>query len=108
MGWCKGSDLANGIWDEVRHHIPEGERRGVARKLVALLEDMDWDTQDESPLLMADGGFDYGLATKNLGETCGNGDCPNEAVWWGGVGNLRVQSCNKCVVGIEGAVLIYE
>lgn len=108
MGWCKGSSLANGIWDEVRHHIPEGERRKVAQKLVGLLEDMDWDTQNESPLLMADGGLDYWLDTEDFGYSCGNDNCPNKAVWRGTVGNLSVKSCNKCVIGIEGPVLLYE
>jgi len=52
MGWAGGSYVANELWDGLRGLIPTQSRQTAARRIVAVLEGEDWDTQDESEPLM--------------------------------------------------------
>jgi hypothetical protein len=57
MGWASGSQLAEDVWDLVRHYIPPGELRAkTARRIVDLFERMDCDTIDEAQHLCEDAG----------------------------------------------------
>lgn len=39
MNWSSGTELAEKLWDTVREHIPEAERREIAEKWV---REFDW------------------------------------------------------------------
>jgi len=54
MGWAKGSELAEVVWDLVRDFIPADRRAGIARRFIDHFEDMDCDTIDECETLCAD------------------------------------------------------
>jgi hypothetical protein len=47
MGWASGSELADGVWDAVKEHIPEEKKQEVALRIVNLFEGEDCDTLDE-------------------------------------------------------------
>ncbi len=47
MGWSGGTDVFRGLWGAVRDFIPEDRHEVIARKVVEVLEEMDWDTVDE-------------------------------------------------------------
>lgn len=57
MGWAGGSELAGDIWDVVRKHIPESNRRRVALTICQLFEDHDCDTLQEAEELWEDAGL---------------------------------------------------
>jgi hypothetical protein len=48
MGWARGADVMHGII-EAAHDLPMGAlmRNALYLKVIPLLEDEDWDTQDE-------------------------------------------------------------
>lgn len=48
MGWSGGTDVADGVWDAVKHYIPKAEKPKVANQIIEVLEDMDWDNLEES------------------------------------------------------------
>jgi hypothetical protein len=52
MGWANGSELAEGIWLEIRKYIPKDKKQKVARKLIDMFEDMDCDTINECETLL--------------------------------------------------------
>ncbi len=56
MGFGKGSIIANDIWHNIRHMIPEPQRKVAAKAIIDALEQWDWDTQLESHLLLHDAG----------------------------------------------------
>lgn len=47
MGWASGSELAEGIWDDIKDVIPEKKKKKVARKIIERFQDNDCDTMDE-------------------------------------------------------------
>ena len=57
MGWAGGSLIANAVWDAVKDVLPEDRKRDVAQKIIAALDEGDWDTHDEAPELMEAAGF---------------------------------------------------
>lgn len=54
MGWARGSELAEVVWDLVRDYISIGSRPRIARRFIDHFEDMDCDTIDECETLCAD------------------------------------------------------
>jgi len=48
MGWSSGGDVMDGIIKAVRKHVPKGARKALYLDLIQVLEDLDWDTQQES------------------------------------------------------------
>lgn len=44
MGWASGSELAEQIWDIVKHHITDNDKQNVARGICDAFEDFDCDT----------------------------------------------------------------
>jgi len=47
MGWSGGSEAADGVWESVKHYIPEAKKKEVANEIISVLEDQDWDTLNE-------------------------------------------------------------
>lgn len=58
MGWSRGSELAEKIWMAVGQHIPPDKTERVAKRIIALFEDMDCDTIDEARALCEAAGLD--------------------------------------------------
>jgi len=54
MGWARGSELAEVVWNLVRDYIPVDRRPKIARRFIDHFEDMDCDTIDECETLCAD------------------------------------------------------
>jgi hypothetical protein len=54
MGWASGSGLAAELWHIVREHIPDANRKDVARRIIKAFEGHDCDTMGEADVLMAD------------------------------------------------------
>ena len=107
MGWSSGSRVANKIWDCIRPMLPPEHRREAADKIIRALEDCDWDTQPEAPLLMADAGLDIGEHIgKPEGRPCGKETCGKPSAWKGVVGNFYVTSCHRHVFEIDGPEMI--
>ena len=53
MGWASGSYLAQDLWNIVREHIRESNRKKIARKFYGLFCDEDADDWDcESQLII--------------------------------------------------------
>lgn len=46
MGWARGSELAEQVWDSVKRSIHPGARQKIARRIVDLFEDADADDWD--------------------------------------------------------------
>ena len=44
MGWTRGNELADNVWQVFKKYVPAQDRKKVATKLVDLFEDMDCDT----------------------------------------------------------------
>jgi hypothetical protein len=54
MGWTRGSEIANDVWEAVGKYVPDEHKRDVARELVDIFESHDCDTMDEAEALMKD------------------------------------------------------
>jgi hypothetical protein len=54
MGWGRGSQLAEEVWDIVRHHIPFHSRKHLAGMIIDAFEEYDADTMDEAEQLWKD------------------------------------------------------
>ena len=49
MGWASASGIMNGIIDVVLSEVVDKEaRKRIYKPIIRILEDGDWDTQDES------------------------------------------------------------
>lgn len=49
MGWSRGSELMDGLIELALNHIPDrAQRTAFYLDTIALLEEFDWDTHDES------------------------------------------------------------
>lgn len=54
MGWASGSEIADGVWDLVREHVPADKRKDVAKRVIRLFEDYDCDTMEGCEQLQKD------------------------------------------------------
>lgn len=54
MGWARGSDIADRVWELVRPYIAEVNRKKVANKVIAVFEANDCDNIDDAELLCRD------------------------------------------------------
>lgn len=60
MGWSSGSEIAEEFWDLVKDYIPSSkQRKYVARKLIAIVEDFDCDTIEEATELCEAAGLTW-------------------------------------------------
>lgn len=49
MGWSRGSEVMNSIIAAVQPHVADQKvRESIYRPIIDVLEDGDWDTQNES------------------------------------------------------------
>ena len=48
MGWCNGSYVFDDLWMEIPPYIPENARVEVVGKIIEILRNMDWDTEEDS------------------------------------------------------------
>ncbi len=56
MGFGKGSEIANDIWEKIRSLVPYSNRKETACAIIDALEKHDWDTQQECEKLFVDAG----------------------------------------------------
>lgn len=56
MGWSRGSELAEDVWERVRKHIPEDQRKQVAGEIIDLFENEDADDFYDDMQIMQDAG----------------------------------------------------
>lgn len=47
MGWASGSELAQQIWNDMKSHLTEKQKKTLKNSLIKHFEDMDCDTMDE-------------------------------------------------------------
>ncbi len=48
MGWAGGSDVMSGIIAAIKPRVlEEKQRQEIYREIITMMEDRDWDTQDE-------------------------------------------------------------
>ncbi len=58
MGWASGSEIADRIWDTVKEHIPESEKKSIALEIIKIFEDEDCDTIYECEELCKVAGYE--------------------------------------------------
>ena len=56
MGFGKGSEIANDIWEKIRSLVPYSNRKETACAIIDALLKHDWDTQQECEQLFVDAG----------------------------------------------------
>lgn len=67
MGWSSGSEIMNAVIEAVRDEVKNKERRkAIYKPVIEILENGDWDTQDES--IGLDQAFDELLLESPWGE----------------------------------------
>lgn len=54
MGWGSGSELAEGLWDDLRPLIPKKHRKKAALAVIEAVENHDCDTIQECEQLCKD------------------------------------------------------
>ena len=54
MGWASGSEIASKLWNMVREHIPDSDRKKVAKKFIRVFQRYDCDTMREAIVLWKD------------------------------------------------------
>ncbi len=48
MGWSSGTEVMDGLIKFAKKHVPEENRKAFYLDVIGLLENHDWDTQQES------------------------------------------------------------
>lgn len=48
MGWADGSEVMCGIIRVAKEYVPESTRKSFYLRVIGVLEDADWDTEDEA------------------------------------------------------------
>lgn len=56
MGWASGSQLAEGLYADIRKYIPRGQRKNVAEKILDHFEHHDADDWDYGSKLWKNSG----------------------------------------------------
>lgn len=47
MGWGRGSEVFQDVYNEIREYIPEYKRVYVCSRIILSLQKMDWDSEDD-------------------------------------------------------------
>jgi len=59
MGWCRGSYLAEEIWDDLRSVVPQEQRHVFAKKIYEKFCDYDADDWNHNSFLLRDAGVKF-------------------------------------------------